>query len=224
MGLKDKLSVLNRQFREIEIQSLDKTSKEVGYYRRPTEIEDSILRKAMNEEYETILGGLKEGETSVYHTMIDLFKNASTEAAVNTLIASQADDIRAQSARELGKLEPDADTSKEDREAYIEELKPIFERKVEELRKVLNMEPEDVLPMKAAQTRIETIARDRAFEIYRRRLIAQSLYEKDDATDKFELVFAKHEEVPESLDTDTINTIAKAIIDEMNRVKNLPLK
>lgn len=224
MGLKDKLSVLNRQFREIEIKSLDGNSSETGYYRRPTEIEDSILKKAMNEEYETILAGLKSGDESVYHTLVDLFKNSSQDASINILIGAQTDEIRQASVRELGKKEPDAETPDEEREAYIEELKPIFERRVEELRNLLKLEPEDVLPEKAAQSRVEAIARDRAFEIYRRRLIAQSLYEKDEDTDKYELVFESHEEVPEFLDTDTINTITKAIIDEMNRVKNLPLK
>lgn len=224
MKLKDRLSVLNRQFREIEITSLDSTKTELAYYRRPTEIEEQILRKAMNEEFEVILKGLKYGEPSVFHNFVELFKTAGKEAAVNAIINSQTETMRQDAVRELGEEEPAKDSSEADRDAYIERLKPFFEDRVKRLRGILDVEPDDVLPEKAAEIRIEAIARERAWEIYRRRLIAQSLYEKDEDTDQYVLAFENHEEVPEALDSDTINALTRSILDEVNRVKNLPLK
>jgi rubrerythrin len=222
--LKDRLSVLNRQFREVTIRSIDSDDSEIAYYRRPTELEDQVLRKAMNEEFETLIKGFKAGESSTYQHFIELFKVAGKEASVNAIINSQTETMRQDAVRELGEAEPAADSSKEDREAYVEKLKPLFEQRVERLRGILNAEPDDVLPEKAAEIRIESMARDRAWELYRHRLIASSIYEKDDATDQFELVFENHEDVPNCLDSDMINTITKLVLDEINRVKNLPLR
>lgn len=221
--LKDRLATLNRQFQEIEITSLDGETKETAYYRRPTEYDDSILKKAMNEEYESISKGLKEGDDSTFETLKGLFAESPRAASIEALVASQINELRQASVRELGKPELDETATDEERKAFIEELTPIFERKAQELRDILDKESDDVLPTKAAQARVEAIARDKAFEIYRRRLIAQSLYEKDEETGEYVLSFAV-EEVPKFLDTDTINTITTVIIGEMNRVKNLPLR
>ncbi len=222
--LKDKLSVLNRQFRELTITSVDGTNSETGYYRRPTEIEESILRKAMSEEYETIVSGLKGGSPSIYDTLLELFKSQPKRVCADAIVAAHADDLRARSITELGRPEPTSDDSEEDRKAFIDDLTPIFERRANELRDTMELEESDALAEKATQARIEAIARERAFEIYRRRLISQCLYEKNEETDAYELVFDNHEDVPKALDSDTINTITKAILDEVNRVKSLPLR
>lgn len=223
-SLKDRLSTLNRQYKEIEIQAMDKESSEIAYYRRPTEIEDNILRKAMSEENETILKSLKEGDESVYATLLDMFEKSDVGISIDYIASTQIENIRQSSVKELGKDEPDKDSSQEERDAYVEELKPIFERRMGEIREIIGKDPKDVLAQKAAQSRIEKIAMERAWEIYRRRLIAQALYEKDEDSDLFKRVFTKHEEVPEFLDTDTINTITSKIIEEMQKVRPLPLK
>jgi hypothetical protein len=223
-SMKDRLSTLNRQYREIEIKALDGDSQEIAFYRRPTEIEDDILRKAMSEEYDTILTGLKDGDNSVYATLLEMFAKSDVALSIDSLVSSQAQAIRQRAVKELGKPEPKEDTTDEDRKAYIDELVPIFERYAEDIREMLRKDPKDVVASKAAQARVESIASDRAFEIYRRRLIAQALFEKDEATDQFTRVFETQEQVPEFLDTDTINSITSKIMEEMNRVKNLPLK
>jgi hypothetical protein len=227
MKWKEKLAGLNRQYREIELTSKDGSQSMNVYYRRPTELEDDLLRKQMEEEIEAISDGLKtapEGKESFYDTIHKVFLEGKSENAIGYIVLEGIDEIRNAAKIEAELEDLPADATQEQKDEWLAKFKPIFDRRVEEAKDMWKDTPHEVLATRAAEARVLKISRDRAYEVYRRCLIAQSIYGKDEESGLFERIFEKPEEVPEYLDKDTIDTVAGKVVEEINRFRNVPLK
>lgn len=223
---KEKLASLNRQYREMVLESSDKSDSLTVYYRRPTELEDDILRRDMEEEFHTIKSTLKDsgdGKESMYDTLYKNFIETKIDNAIGYIVLERIPGIRKLAINEAGLEELPKDASKEDREAWLEKFKPPFDRMVEEAKDEWRDTPHEVLAARAAESRVESFARERSMETYRHCLIQQSVYGKDD-DGNFERIFLESKEVPEFLDKDTIDMLANKIVEEINRYKNVPLK
>lgn len=100
---KEKLASLNRQYREMILKSQDGTNELPVFYRRPTELEDDILRKAMEQEFEAIKDGLKhagEGKDSLFEQLRKSFNEGKPDAAIGYIVLERIPGIR-----EAAKLE-----------------------------------------------------------------------------------------------------------------------
>lgn len=223
---RERLSTLNRRYREITIESQDKERTETVYYRRPTEAEDNILQQAMREEGEDIRASLKnaeEGKESVFQTLVKFFEEDNIDYSLNTIVEDRLPSIRRNAMSDAGLKFLDDDATEEEQQQWREKFSPEFERLLNEAKDEYRSYDRAVLAVKAAEVRVSKLAQERAVEIYRRRLIAQSLYDKlEDGS--YELIYDKPEEVPEYLDKETIDLLANKIIEEINRFKNVPLK
>lgn len=225
--MKEKLASLNRQYREIILKSQDGETELPVYYRRPTEMEDEILRKAMENEFESIRDGLKnsaEGKESLFDQLVKSFSEGKPDAAINYIVLERIPGIREAAKIEANLKDLSDDASQEEKDEWLEKFKEPFDRRVQDAKDEWKDVPIEVLASRAAESRIEAIARERAYEIYRRCLVAQSIYLKDDETDKYERVYDSPEDVKADLDKTTIDTLATKIVEEINRYKNLPLK
>lgn len=224
---KEKLASLNRQYREMILKSQDGTNELPVFYRRPTELEDDILRKAMEQEFEAIKDGLKhagEGKDSLFEQLRKSFNEGKPDAAIGYIVLERIPGIREAAKLEASLKDLGDDATQEEKDAWLEKFKEPFDRRVQDAKDEWKEVPIEVLASRAAESRIEAIARERSYEIYRRCLIAQSVYGKDDDTSEFGRIFEGPDEVSEYLDKDTIDNLASKIVEEINRYKNLPLK
>lgn len=225
--MKEKLASLNRQYREIILKSQDGETEMPVYYRRPTEMEDEVLRKAMESEFESIRDGLKsaqDNKESLFDQLVSQFSKESEQVCINYIIIDRLPGIREVAKIEAELKDLDDDATQEEKDAWFEKIKEPIDRKVQEAKDEYADVPKEVLANIAAEKRVESLARERAWEIYRRCLIAQSVYLKDDETDQFVRVYDGPDEVKSDLDKDTIDTLATKILAEVNRYKNVPLK
>lgn len=223
---KEKLAGLNRQFREMALTSADGETTEIVYYRRPTELEDDVLRKMMEDEFETIKDTLKNapgGKSSMYDSLVKNFLETKIDNAIGYIVLERIPAIRKTAMLESGVEELDKDASEQEREEWLEKFKGPFDRMVQEAKDEWKDVPAEVLAARAAESRVEALARERAYEVYRRCLIAQSLYGRDEQG-TYSRIFEKQEEVQAYLDKDTIDSLATKIVEEINRFKNVPLK
>ncbi len=224
---KEKLATLNRRFRPIEIVSQDGEQTETLYYRRPTETEDGVLRKMMEEHFESVRDGLKtgaDGKTSAYEMFRNAYLREKPEVSVDTIISDRIDEIGRKTRLDAGLKEYPEDGTEEEKAAWKDAFEKHYDAVVQEFREPWLGTDIDVLAVKAAESKVSRIAQERAIEVYRRALIQQSLYSKDEAQGTYELIFAETDEVPDFLDKDTIDMLANRIMEEMNRFRNVPLK
>lgn len=222
-AFKEKLAALRRQYKEIPIKSIDGEAEEIVYYRRPTEMEDEALQKDMKTEFESIKDSLRTGgdRKSVYDELRGHFLDARNEA-VNYLILERLPSIRKAAMAEAGLEELDKDATDEQKKEWEEKIKEPFERLREEAKDEWKDFPDEVLASRAAESRIDYLAQEQAWAVYRRSLVSQSLFGKDD--DGFVRIFDDADDVAEFLDKDTIDTLAVKIADEIKKHKNVPLK
>ncbi len=224
--MKEKLASLNRQYREIVLKSQDGETEMPVYYRRPTEMEDEILRKAMENEFEVIKTTLKhpsDGKESLFEQLLKSFAEGKSEAAIGYIVLERIPGIREAAKMEASLKDLGEDATQEEKDEWLEKFKEPFDRRVQEAKDEWKDVPIEVLASRAAESRVDAIARDRAYEIYRRCLIAQSLYLKDDESDQYERIYEGADEVKRDLDKDTIDSLAGKIVEEVNRYKNRPL-
>ncbi len=231
-SFKERLAGLNRQYRPIMLKSVDGEIEEKVFYRRPTEMEDELLRKDMEDEFEHIRDRLKraeEGKESLYDTLYRNFIESKVDNAIGYIVLERIPGIRAAAMLEAGLENLKDDATQEDKDAWMEKFKPPFDRMVQEAKDEWKDTPHEVLASRAAESRVENIARERAYEVYRRCLIAQSIYGQDEE-ENYVRIFAGNDkksgadEVSEWLDKDTIDALASKIVEEVNRNKNVPLK
>jgi hypothetical protein len=235
-SIKDKLSQLGRPVKKISLTSRDGSQELDVYYQCLTTLKERILREAMREEFEKSIAEfkqVKEGQVlSVYETWKKEFEGIGAEKCAKFIVASDRMAIRAETIR-LMTREPLAEgATKEDEEAWIAEFTPIFEQQVEEsVAAVKESASLEELAEKAVNINVETEANKYAYDIYRMRLIQESILEPElDANDKelsppkYKLVFSNPKEVEELLSTETIDSLSAKITEEVRQAKTLPLK
>lgn len=224
-AFKEKLAALRRQYKEIPIPSIDGESEEIVYYRRPTEMEDEALQKDMKAEFESIKETLRtadEGKKSVYDELRWHFLEGRNEA-INYLVLERLPSIRKAAMAEAGLEELDKDATDEQKKEWEEKIKEPFERLREEAKDEWKDFPDEVLASRAAESRIDYLAQEQSWAVYRRSLVSQSLFGKDE-DEGFVRIFDDADDVAKFLDPDTINMLAVKIADEIKKHKNVPLK
>jgi hypothetical protein len=229
--LKDKLASLDRPRIKITIKSRDGGREVDAYYQRPTEMVDTVLRQAINDEYDAAMQRLKDkGESgkSVHEVIRETYVEKGAESAINTLLVKELGSVRQEAVRILGIDPPGDDASEEEKNRYSEELRPIFDEELERRRDRYRKEDLSKLCDRATELRVSDLASERAQEIYRRSLVAQSIYEEDQDTSgqptgKYLLAFDDDKDVAENLASDTITTIANRVVEELQKVRSLPL-
>lgn len=225
MGLREQLGNLNRQYRAIEIPSADGESSVTAYYRRPAAAEDKESGKSYDEEFKAAKAGLhaaENDEPSAYQRFETMFSEDKPEHSINAILNGMAADLRRAAVMEL-ELTPPADgASKAEIAEFVDKIRPTYERMLEAERANLQEYPADILARRAAEQKVYGIATERATDVFTRRLVAQSLYERTEAGE-YSLLFSDADEVARELDSDTIATIVRKINAEVARSRSGPL-
>lgn len=238
----DKLAALDRPEKEIVVTSRDGERELKLIYIRPTLLQDQILQKQLQEEYENVVRGLKaapdkEDEQSVYDKLVSQFVQLGIETPINYIVRKDLFNIRSNVLREQSITAPTPlkdDASQEEKDKYaadeaefMEVFKPAFDKAVDEAKASLreNNDLQD-LAERAATLEIEERAMRRALEIHRRNLVAQAIYyrdeEKKDA--RPEIVFKSADQVAEVLPEDTVLNISSLVSDELEKQRSLPFR
>lgn len=233
----EKLAALDRPETPITISSLDGKQEVKLVYVRPTLAKDQVLQKALQEEYDSVLAGLKatdpESGSSIYSRLLEQYIELGKENATNYLVQPQLWKIRQDTLTELelvpvDDLKKDATEEekaahKEAEEAFIGVFKPAFEARYEKVRALLSEQNSiEELAHKCATLQIETRARERAIEVHRRNLVADSLWYREQDGDPLQRAFANADEVAEYCAASTIVSLANKISEELEKQRNLP--
>lgn len=221
--LKEKLSRLGRPLRKLPI-SIDGEVVEVTY-QRPTAVKDEMLRESMREEYENAMKAFKtapQDGKSVDEAYRSEFQRLGQEKVVDYLIGRELKVYADEATRNLGRERPAEDADEAIKKLWFDEWKPIFDGVIDAARVEFNKEDGTALIDRAVESQLDQMAKDRAFEIYRRRLILDSIY--DDENGQLVPVFTAEKEIDEVLAVDTINELGRMISEEVAKAREVPLK
>lgn len=234
-SVKDKLSQLGRPMVEMKLMSRDETQEISVWYQCLTTLNERILREAMREQFDVAVLSfkvVKPGDTiSLYARWLKEFEDVGLDKCAKFIVASDRIAIRAEAIREMDKP-PVLETATEDEKAaWIAEFSPIFERLVEENVAAMKDNELSALAEKAVDLQITEQANKVAYDIYRLRLIQESILEpitKDDGTIiepvTYKKVFDSSDEVEKLLAPSTIDDLSTKISDEVRLAKSIPLK
>jgi hypothetical protein len=227
-SIKEKLSLLGRNVREITLKSRDGEQEVKVFYQRPTSIKDRLLREDMKEKYDEAYAEFhKEGPDgkSKYQSLFDEFTKLGSEKTARYIVFKDLGPIRSASVKELGEEEPDDKASKEDKDAYWAKLEPVIEANVNS--SIADMATQDVsiLAEAAVTKELSDMAQRRAMGTYSMHLIMDSIkQEVEGKKDEYESVFTSVEEIEELLPEETITDLAIMINDEVRKAREIPLK
>lgn len=232
MRVLDKLSQFNRPITSIKLLSSDETQEIEVFYQCLTMLNDRILRKAMQEEFEEAVGrfkelkpGEREGSLTLYDKWMKQFEEAGKEKCASFIVASDRNTFRTETIKEMDKPPLLAGATKEEEEAWVAEFSPIFERITKEaVADLVDTETLESLAEKCVDIQIDIEANKKAFETYRLRLIKESIFEKADDSDKYIPVFDNIDQIEEALASSTIEMLADRIYAEVREASNTPLK
>ena len=230
--LKDKLSALGRGVRELTLMSRDGSESVTVFYQRPTSIKDRMLRESMKEEFDKAVVDFftvtPDGK-SKHQLLIEQFTRLGSEKLSRFIVLKDVKAIRAMSIRELGEEEPPTTADQAIKDEYFERLKPVFQANIDQSIAELAKEPLDVLAESATESEKQDVARERAFKIYSKHLIMDSILEEVEENGtkvpgRYTQVFKTVAEIEEYLPEESIDDLAEMINEEVRKAREAPLK
>jgi hypothetical protein len=196
-------------------------------------LNERILREQMKEEFTSAVATLKkkpnEDEPSLFDQWKKDFTELGAEKCAQFIVYSNTSELRTEAIRQMGRdpLLPDA--PEEEVEAYKKEFVPLMEGLLKTSVDEMKTQDVDELANQAVDIQVDLQANKSANDLYRLRLIRESIFEKETdtsgapLTDKYKLVFDNTSEIEELLAPTTIDDLASMIAEEVRIARSVPL-